>query len=153
MLSMKNPVTQVLVVEDNPGDVRLVREVFDEAGFSNYLSVVVDGEQALDFLRKKGRFSQAPQPGLVILDIGLPGKSGLEVLREIKQDHNLRRIPVLILSSSNARADILKGYELYANAFITKPGSLDQFIQAVRIIENFWLEIASLPGQNEAGLI
>jgi CheY-like chemotaxis protein len=141
----ENPPINLLLVEDNPGDVCLIREVFGEASLRHQLSVVTDGEAALDFLGKKGSFSAALQPDLVLLDLNLPKKNGLEVLKEIKRDPQLRHIPVVILSSSDAEKDILAGYDLHANAYITKPGSLDQFIEAVLTIKDFWLEIASLP--------
>ena len=141
----ESPPVNILLVEDNPGDVRLIREVFGEASLRHHLNVVMDGEAALDFLGKKGSFSGVLKPDLVLLDLNLPKKNGLHVLKEIKCDRLLRRIPVVVLSSSNAEKDILAGYELHANAYITKPGNLDQFVEAILSIKDFWLEIASLP--------
>jgi len=141
-----NHLIDILLVEDNPGDARLIREVFREAAVNSRISLAEDGQEALDFLRKQAPFQLAVRPELVLLDINLPKKNGLEVLSEIKADSALRRIPVVILSSSDSEQDILKGYALHANAYITKPASLDQFAQVVRSIQDFWLEIARLPG-------
>ncbi|HEY3312009.1 MAG TPA: response regulator [Anaerolineales bacterium] len=147
----ESPLVNILLVEDNPGDARLIREVFGETGLRHQLSVVMDGEAAMDFLRKDGRFSDALQTDLLLLDLNLPKKNGLEVLMEVKQDRQLRHIPVVILSSSDAEKDIRAGYDRHASAYITKPANLDLFIEAVRTIKDFWLEIASLPVErNEA---
>jgi len=135
----------ILLVEDNPGDVVLIREVFNESGQPFHLSVAVDGQQALDLLMNQGWASRYSQPNLVLLDLNLPKKGGLEVLREIKASKSLRHIVVVILSASNLPADIKAGYELYANAYIQKPANLDEYSIVVRTIQKFWMEIAELP--------
>ena len=136
---------EVLLVEDNPGDVRLTQEAFKEAKVLNHLSVVGDGVQALAFLRREGDHTEAPRPDLILLDLNLPKKDGREVLEEIKADERLRRIPVVILTTSSAQQDILKSYDLHANSYITKPVDLDQFVTVVKSIEDFWLTIVKLP--------
>jgi CheY-like chemotaxis protein len=135
----------ILLVEDNPGDVRLTREALKEGKMSNRLSVVGDGVEALNFLRREGKYSDAPRPDIVLLDLNLPKKDGREVLAEIKADENLRRIPVVVLTTSQAEQDILKVYNLHANCYITKPVDLDQFIKVIHHIEDFWLTIVKLP--------
>ena len=142
------PIT-ILLVEDNPGDVRLTQEVFKEAKMGNRLHVVYDGEEALSFLKKTGKYANAPRPDLVLLDLNLPKRNGLEVLAEIKADENLRRIPVVMLTMSKNEQDILKSYDLHANCFITKPVDLDQFLSVVRAIEDFWLTVVKLPKSAE----
>ena len=139
----------ILLVEDNPGDVRLTQEVFKEAKMGNRLLVVYDGEEALSFLKKTGKYANAPRPDLVLLDLNLPKRNGLEVLAEIKADENLRRIPVVMLTMSKNEQDILKSYDLHANCFITKPVDLDQFLSVVRAIEDFWLTVVKLPKSAE----
>ncbi len=136
---------EILLVEDNPGDVRLTQECFKESKISNNLSVVMDGQEAIDFLRHKGKFANAPRPDLILLDLNLPRKDGREVLAEIKADPDLRKIPVVVLTISKAEQDILKSYDLHANCFITKPIDLDQFAIIVKSIEDFWLTIVKLP--------
>ena len=138
------PIT-ILYVEDNPGDVRLVQETFKEWKVCNTLKTVKDGVEAMAYLRQEGEYKHAPRPDLVLLDLNLPRKNGSEVLAEIKVDENLRRIPVVILTASHAEEDILKAYNLYANCYITKSIDLDQFINMVRAIKNFWLSIVKLP--------
>ncbi|MDD5224142.1 MAG: response regulator [bacterium] len=135
----------VLLVEDNPGDVRLTIEVLKEAKILNKLSVAKDGVEAMDFLHKKGEFQDAPLPDLVLLDLNLPRKDGREVLAEIKSDPDLKRIPVVILTTSQDEHDILKSYNLHANCYITKPVDLTQFIAVVKAVENFWVSIVKLP--------
>jgi CheY-like chemotaxis protein len=135
----------ILLVEDNPGDVRLTQEVLKESKVGNTLMVVSNGDEALACLRKQGNYQNARRPGLILLDLNLPKKNGHEVLLHIKEDADLRRIPVVVLTSSKAEEDILKTYNLHANCFITKPVDLDQFIQVVRSIEDFWLAIVRLP--------
>ncbi len=135
----------ILLVEDNPGDVRLAIEAFKEGKVSNRLNVAKDGIEALAFLRQEGRYSNAPRPDLILLDLNLPKKDGREVLAAIKVDRNLKRIPVVILTTSNAEEDILKAYNLNGNCYITKPVDLDQFFTVVRYIENFWLTVVTLP--------
>lgn len=135
----------ILLVEDNPGDVRLTREAFREARMHNRMTVAGDGEEAMDMLRQVGPHALAPRPDLVLLDLNLPRKDGTEVLREIKEDPELRRIPVIILTTSQAEEDILRSYSLRANAYITKPVGLEPFLKAARSIEEFWLEVVRLP--------
>ena len=136
---------EILLVEDNPGDVRLTQEAFKENKMLNHLSVVWDGEEALAFLRQEGEYAAATRPDLILLDLNLPKKDGREVLAEIKADEHLKRIPVVVLTTSSAEQDILKSYDLHANCYITKPVDLEQFIIIVRSIEDFWLTIAKLP--------
>ena len=136
---------EILLVEDNPGDVRLTREAWKEGKFRNNLHVAEDGVEALAFLRKQGRHVGAVRPDLILLDLNLPRKDGREVLAEIKQDPNLKHIPVVILTTSKAEQDILKTYDLHANCYITKPLDMDQFIRVVKSIEEFWLETVTLP--------
>ena len=137
---------EVLLVEDNPGDVRLTREALKEAKVRNSLSVVGDGVEAMAFLRREGSYATAPRPDIVLLDLNLPKKDGREVLAEVKADPDLRRIPVVILTTSKAEEDILKTYDLHANCFVTKPVDFDQFIKVIQSIEGFWLTIVQLPG-------
>jgi chemotaxis family two-component system response regulator Rcp1 len=136
---------EILLVEDNPADVHLLQETFQESKIANHLNVVKDGDLAMDFLHNRGEYAAAPRPDLVLLDIGLPKKSGLEVLAEIKSDPRLRRIPVIMLTTSKAEADILKSYDLHANSFITKPVHLSELFKVVKEIEEFWFEIVKLP--------
>jgi two-component system, chemotaxis family, response regulator Rcp1 len=136
---------EILLVEDNPGDVDLAREALEGSKIRNTLSVVGDGVEALAFLRRSGKYSAAPRPDLILLDLNLPRKSGREVLAEIKSDDCLKRIPVVILTVSKDEEDILESYNLHANCFITKPIDLHQFLRVVRAIEDFWLTIVKLP--------
>ena len=136
---------QVLLVEDNPGDVRLTREALKEGKLLNQLTVVGDGVEALSFLRKEGKYADALQPELILLDLNLPKKDGREVLAEIKADPKLRRIPVVVLTTSSAEEDILKIYDLHANCYITKPVDLEQFMGVVKSIEDFWVTVVKLP--------
>ena len=136
---------EILLVEDNPGDVRLAEEALKEGKVSNNLSVVGDGTEALVFLRREGRYTDATRPDLILLDLNLPKMDGRQVLAEIKQDPHLKRIPVVILTSSAAEQDILKAYDLHANCYISKPVDLEQFIKVVKSIENFWITIVELP--------
>jgi CheY-like chemotaxis protein len=136
---------EILLVEDNPADVRLTREVLKEGRVRNNLSVVWDGVEALAFLRRQEGFADAPRPHLILLDLNLPRKDGREVLGEIKQDERLRRIPVVVLTNSQAEEDILQAYDLHANCYIHKPVDWDQFIRVVRSVEEFWLTVAVLP--------
>lgn len=138
---------EILLVEDNPGDVRLTREALAEAKVSNNLAVASDGVEALAYLRREAPFEQASRPDLVLLDLNLPRKDGREVLAEIKADPELRRLPVVVLTTSTAEQDILESYNLYANCYITKPVDLDHFLAIVTSIEDFWLTIVKLPAQ------
>lgn len=136
---------EILLVEDNPGDIRLTMEALKEHKVLNKLSVVNDGVEAIAFLRREGRYADGHRPDLILLDLNLPKKSGKEVLAEIKNDPDLKRIPVVVLTASSAEKDILSSYNLSANCYITKPVSLDQFVEVVKSIENFWLTIVKLP--------
>jgi chemotaxis family two-component system response regulator Rcp1 len=142
--SMFKPV-DILLVEDNPGDADLAREALENSKLHNDLSVVGDGVEAMDFLRRKGKYAHAPRPDLILLDLNLPRKDGREVLAEIKGDPDLKRIPVVILTMSKDEEDVLKSYNLHANCFITKPIDLTQFMKVVKSIEDFWLTIVKLP--------
>jgi CheY-like chemotaxis protein len=138
---------EILLIEDNAGDARLAKEALRDAKVRNNLSWVPDGVEAISFLRRQGRFAKAPRPDLILLDLNLPKKDGREVLSEIKTDDALRRIPVVILTTSQAEEDILKAYHLNANCYISKPVDLDQFIKVVKTIEDFWLTIVKLPSE------
>ena len=142
---------EVLLVEDNPGDVRLTMEALKEGKMLNKVSVVGDGVEAIAFLRRQGKHAKVARPDVILLDLNLPKKDGREVLAEIKGDAELRCIPVVILTTSSAEHDILKTYDLHANCYITKPVDLEQFIRVVKLIEDFWLTIVKLP-TNEATL-
>jgi chemotaxis family two-component system response regulator Rcp1 len=136
---------EILLVEDSPGDVRLTVEALKDARVRNSLHVAEDGVEAMAFLRRQGRYAGAPCPDLVLLDLNLPKKDGRQVLAEIKEDPDLRRIPVVILTVSQAEEDILKTYDLHANCYITKPVNLDRFLKVVKSIEDFWFTIVKLP--------
>jgi CheY-like chemotaxis protein len=136
----------VLLVEDDEGDVLLTREAFEFYKIRNTLHVVTDGEQALQFLRRTGPFAGAPRPGLILLDVNLPRLSGLEVLAEMKQDPELLTIPVVMLTTSQAEEDILRSYKLHANAYVSKPVDFEGFITAIRQIDDFFLALVQLPG-------
>ena len=138
---------EILLVEDSPSDTELTVEALKEAKVRNHLSVVEDGVEALEFLRRQGPFAQAPRPDLIMLDLNLPRKDGREVLAEIKADPKLRTIPVVVLTTSRAEQDVLRAYELHANCYVTKPVGFEQFLEVVRSIENFWLVLVSLPPQ------
>lgn len=135
-----------LLVEDNPGDVRLTQEALKSHKVQNNLHVVNDGEEAMAFLRKQGKYKNAPRPDIILLDLNLPKKDGREVLAEIKSDPGLKAIPVVIITSSEAEQDVIKSYNLNANCYVTKPVNLDQFIKVVQSINDFWLTIVKLPG-------
>ena len=144
MEKMGRPV-QMLLVEDNLGDIRLTKETLRDAKVMVNLHVVGDGVEAMAFLRKESKHANAPRPDLVLLDLNLPKKDGREVLAEMKQDPDLRRIPVVILTISNGQEDILKSYNLHANAYVTKPLNLEQFAKIVKAIEDFWFTVVKLP--------
>ena len=137
-----------MLVEDNPGDVRLTEEALKEGKVINRLSVVPDGVEAIEYLRKRGDYASAATPDLVLLDLNLPKKDGREVLAEVKQDPDLRKIPVVVLTTSRDEQDILKSYDLHANCYITKPVDFEQFIRVVRAIEDFWLSVVKLPSSD-----
>lgn len=136
---------EILLVEDNAGDVRLAREGLRECKLLNNLSVADDGVKAMAFLRREGEHAHAPRPDLIMLDLNLPRKDGREVLKEIKEDEKLKRIPVVILTTSKAEEDIVKSYSLHANCYVTKPLAIEQFIEVVQAIETFWFTIVKLP--------
>jgi CheY-like chemotaxis protein len=135
----------ILMVEDNPGDVRLTQEALKEGKVHNTMYVVGDGVEAMAFLRHQGEHINAPRPDLILLDLNLPKKDGREVLAEVKEDPDLRRIPVVILTTSSAEEDILKSYDLHANCYVTKPVDLEQFLTVVKRVNGFWLEVVKLP--------
>ena len=138
-------VLDVLLVEDNPGDVRLTLEVLRESRVSTDVAVAGDGEEAMAYLRAEGEHAERKRPSLVLLDLNLPRKSGFEVLAECKSDTSLRRVPVVVLSGSSASHDVVRAYDLHANAYVTKPLNLQEFIGALRAVEGFWLDLATLP--------
>jgi chemotaxis family two-component system response regulator Rcp1 len=144
-MHQRNSSVEVLLVEDNPGDVRLTKEALKEGRLLNNVNVVNDGIEAMAFLRREGKYVDAIVPDLILLDLNLPKKDGREVLAEIKSDPKLRRIPVVILTTSSAEEDILKTYDLHANCYVTKPVDLDQFIRVVQSIEDFWVTVVKLP--------
>jgi CheY-like chemotaxis protein len=137
----------ILLVEDNPGDARLTMEAMRDTKMSNLIHVVEDGVEAMTFLRREGRYSEAPRPDLILLDLNLPKKDGRAVLAEIKTDPDLKRIPVVVLTTSNAEEDVLKAYDLHANAYVSKPGDLQQFMKIVALIDEFWFNVVTLPNR------
>ncbi len=138
---------QILLVEDDPGDVLITREAFAENKVRNHLSVVSDGETAMSFLRREGDFAAAPRPDLILLDLNLPRKAGHEVLEEIKSDADLQRIPVVVLTTSDAEEDVLRSYDLHANAFVTKPVDFGSFMNVVKQIDDFFVTVVKLPSR------
>ncbi|MFC0861549.1 response regulator [Sphaerimonospora cavernae] len=144
MMTDAEPI-DVLLVEDDPGDELMTREAFADNKIGNTLHVVRDGEEALDFLYRRGAHTEAPRPGLILLDLNLPKYDGREVLRQIKSDSDLNHIPVVVLTTSAAEEDILRSYKLHANAYVTKPVDLDQFIAAVQQIDEFFVQVVRLP--------
>ena len=145
MKTKRNGLVQILLVEDNPGDIRLTQEAMKEGDLPNKLHVVKDGVEAIAFLRRQGPYSDAPRPDLILLDLNLPKKSGREVLEDIKSDPALKTIPVVVLTTSDAKTDVVNVYQLHANCFITKPVDLEEFMNVVRRIEEFWFSIVQLP--------
>ncbi|HET9299155.1 MAG TPA: response regulator [Candidatus Polarisedimenticolaceae bacterium] len=141
---------QVLLVEDNPADVRLTRLALQGGKIEKHLNIAQDGESALAYLRQQGPYADSPRPDLILLDLNLPGKSGHEVLAEIKQDKSLRTIPTVVLTTSDREQDIKLSYELAANCYVTKPVGLNLFLQAIRRIEDFWIRTATLPRGTDA---
>jgi CheY-like chemotaxis protein len=139
-------VVDVLLVEDDEGDVLMTREAFEHYKIRNTLHVVSDGEQALHFVRRTGDYADAPRPGLIMLDLNLPRRAGTEVLAEIKADPSLRVIPVVILTTSRSEEDVLRSYSLHANAYVSKPVEFEQFMEAIRQIDNFFVSVVRLPG-------
>ena len=136
---------EILLVEDNPGDVRLLQEAFKEGGLTCRLNITRDGEQAMAYLHKQGPYAESPRPSLILLDLNMPRMDGRELLAEIKSERKLSRIPIVILSTSTDQKDIQKAYELHANCYLPKPSDLDSLIQLSKVIEGFWLNAALLP--------
>ena len=145
MNSTSSRIIEILLVEDNPGDVRLTREAFNEGRLLNNLNVVNDGVEALAYLRQEGEYASRTRPDLVLLDLNLPRKDGREVLEEIKADEKLRMIPIVVLTTSAAQEDVTRAYGSHANCYITKPVDLDQFLRVAQSIESFWLSLVRLP--------
>lgn len=143
--ALSSRLVEILLVEDNPDDVDLTIEAFRESQSPSRLHVVEDGVEALEFLRRRGAHADAPRPDLILLDLNLPRKSGYEVLAEVKTDPTLREIPVVVLTTSAAEADVNRSYALAANCYITKPVDLDAFFGVVRVVDRFWRDIATLP--------
>ena len=137
---------EVLLVEDDPGDTLMIREAFEDNKVRNRLTCLTDGVQAIEFLRREGEHADAPRPDLILLDLNLPRKDGREVLAEIKGDSDLSTIPVVVLTTSQAEEDVLRSYELHANAYVTKPVDFDRFIDVVRQIDDFFVSVVKLPG-------
>jgi CheY-like chemotaxis protein len=140
---------EVLLVEDDPGDVLMTREAFEDYKVKNNLHVVSDGVEALSFLRGEGEYAGSPRPDLILLDLNLPLKDGRQVLAEVKSDDKLRRIPVVVLTTSEAEEDVLRSYKLHANAYVTKPVDFDRFIEVVRQIDEFFVSVVRLPGASD----
>jgi len=143
---------EILLVEDNPGDVRLTREALKESKLNNNLHVVMDGEAAMDFVCQRGEYADMPRPDLVLLDLNLPKKDGRQVLKEIKTDEDLGTIPVVVLTTSEADEDIVKTYNLHANAYITKPVGIEKFIDVVKSVKDFWFTIVKLPDERHKNI-
>jgi CheY-like chemotaxis protein len=139
------PPVEILLVEDNPGDVRLTKEALKEGKVYNNLHWAKDGVEALEFLKRQGKNANAPRPDIILLDLNLPKKDGREVLAVIKNDADLKHIPVVVLTTSEAEEDVLKSYALHANCYVTKPVDLEKFIQVVQSIDRFWLTVVTLP--------
>jgi CheY-like chemotaxis protein len=136
---------EILMIEDNPGDVRLTQEAFRDGRIRNHLNVVDDGEKAMAYLRREGPYADKPRPDLILLDLNLPRRDGRDVLSELKRDPDLLRIPVVVLTTSQSDEDILRSYDLHANCYVTKPFEFQNFLDVVRMIEHFWLSVVSLP--------
>jgi len=144
MVERNGPI-EILLVEDNPGDVRLTKEALKEGKVYSNLHTVKDGVEAMDFLRREGKYSSVPRPDIILLDLNLPKKDGREVLQEIKTDDELKRIPVVVLTTSKAEEDVLRTYDLHANCYVTKPVDLEKFMVVVKTIDSFWLTVVTLP--------
>jgi len=144
-MSARGEPVEILLVEDNPGDVRLTKEALREGKVYNNLHWAKDGVEALEFLRREGKYAQVPRPDIILLDLNLPKKDGREVLQDIKADEMLKRIPVVVLTTSKAEEDVLRTYNLHANCYVTKPVDLEKFIVVVRSIDTFWLSVVTLP--------
>ena len=144
MVERNGPI-EILLVEDNPGDVRLTKEALKEGKVFSNLHTVKDGVEAMEFLRRQGKYSSVPRPDIILLDLNLPKKDGREVLQEIKSDEQLKRIPVVVLTTSKAEEDVLRTYNLHANCYVTKPVDLEKFMVVVKSIDVFWLTVVTLP--------
>ena len=144
MVERNGPI-EILLVEDNPGDVRLTREALKEGKVYSNLHTVKDGVEAMEFLRRQGKYAGVPRPDIILLDLNLPRKDGREVLQEIKSDEVLKRIPVVVLTTSKAEEDVLRTYDLHANCYVTKPVDLEKFMVVVKTIDTFWLTVVTLP--------
>jgi chemotaxis family two-component system response regulator Rcp1 len=144
MVERNGPI-EILLVEDNPGDVRLTKEALKEGKVYSNLHTVKDGVEAMEFLRREGKYKDAPRPDIILLDLNLPRKDGREVLEEIKSDELLKRIPVVVLTTSKAEEDVLRTYNLHANCYVTKPVDLEKFMVVVKSIDVFWLTVVTLP--------
>ena len=138
-------IVNILLVEDNPADARLIEEVFKDTNVNNKIYVVKDGVDAMNFLNKENEYSEAPRPEMILLDLNLPRKDGREVLKEIKRNEELKSIPIVILTTSSAKEDVIKTYSNHANCYITKPVDFDQFLRVITAIEDFWLKVVELP--------
>lgn len=138
---------EILLVEDSPADILLTREAFEESRIVNTLHVVEDGVQAMDYLHKRGAHASAPRPDLILLDLNLPRKNGREVLAEIKADPNLRKIPIVVLTTSSADEDIFRAYDLNANCYVVKPVGFENFMEAMQSIRHFWFSVVTLPSE------
>jgi len=149
MIKQRARPIEILLVEDNPGDIELTKEAFNDSKISNNISVVMDGEQALDYLRRENGYKDSITPDIILLDLNLPKKDGAKVLEEIKCDPNLKRIPVVIMTSSKAERDVIKTYNLHVNSYLVKPVSLSKFADIVEAIDNFWFSIVILPSDVE----
>lgn len=147
MVESRVGAAELLLVEDNPADVRLFREALRDLNAEVHLNVIDNGEDAIRFLRRQASFEDAPKPDLIVLDLNLPRKDGREVLADIKEDPTLRRIPVVILTTSNSESDVRRAYDLHANCYVRKPVDLDAFMHAVRACETFWLNVVRLPAK------
>lgn len=145
MIDAQPRIVNVLLVEDDPGDVLMTREAFDEY-LHNRLDVVTDGAAALSYLRREGHYAGSPRPDLILLDLNLPRRDGREVLQEVKDDPDLRHIPVIVLTTSQAEEDVLRSYQLHANAYVTKPVDFDSFVEAIKQIDHFFVSVVQLPG-------
>jgi CheY-like chemotaxis protein len=143
--SFQSQPIEVLLVEDDPGDVLMTKEAFADYKIANRLTVVTNGEDAIAYMRKQGPYAEAPTPDLVLLDLNLPRRDGREVLRDIKEDPQLRRVPVVVLTTSDAEEDVLASYDLHANAYVRKPVDFEQFVAAVRAIDDFFITVVRLP--------
>ena len=150
MVNENRPV-EILLVEDNPGDVRLTKEALKEGKVYSNLHTVKDGVEAMEYLRKQGKYAAVPRPDIILLDLNLPRKDGREVLEEIKSDSSLKRIPVVVLTTSKAEEDVLRTYNLHANCYVTKPVDLEKFMVVVKTIDSFWLTVVTLPPNGKEG--